>query len=103
MGQHHLRGHSVRVGRVSQDLLVRAASPVRQVLASFGLSGFNVFALYALAREIPKQRRTTVKIATTEESPATIDWRALSSPPGTKQPDANLTAPPEFGVAFALC
>lgn len=51
--------------------------PELLVVASFGLSGFNVFALYAFAREIPKPKPATVEI-TAVESPAAEAGRVLS-------------------------
>lgn len=49
------------------------------VVASFGLSGFNVFALYTFGRDIPKPKPTTAALPSTEEKPATAAGRKLAN------------------------
>ncbi len=49
-------------------------------VASFGLSGLNVFALYTFARDIPKPKADAHRVSPpfTEESPATAAGRSLA-------------------------
>lgn len=48
-------------------------------VASFGLSGFNVFALYTFGRDLPKKRpEAPAAIAPSTENPATVAARNLA-------------------------